>query len=271
MKPRGSEGPLPSTGANDDPGLQILSWNIAGAKTLLEHELSLEGWDAHDIILLQETWALTPLPIQGYVLHHKEATKSERSRRPTGGLAVYVAVRLAISSTQVPTTESCLQIIKLELNEGGKSHFLLIFNVYAHPSKNVKEKVLTELIERITEARSSDPRAGLIISGDFNLNLLYTPEDDEILAMENEYWAIPPQHDLEALRKNRSAEKLVTSLEHQALRVVNGRLAGDIPPRFTFHSANRRLIIDFTLLSLPLMTSIRSFSIIPTADSDHPQ
>ena len=47
-------------------------------------------------------------------------------------------------------------------------------------------------MEIIKVQKTLNPCWDIIVTGDFNSNLLYSPAEDEIMSSENELWTIPP-------------------------------------------------------------------------------
>ena len=89
-------------------------------------------WQDSDIILLQETWALEELPINGYETHFKKATKQKKWKRLAGGSAVYASLKCKIHTAELPTTNNDLLIIKkTKLTEEFPG--IILVNVYVHP------------------------------------------------------------------------------------------------------------------------------------------
>ncbi|KAJ1211495.1 hypothetical protein NDU88_006855 [Pleurodeles waltl] len=206
----------------------------------------------YSIILLEETWLEDPIELGGYSLHHISAKKSKKSGRPSGGLATYISTALLVSTEQLAFSKTDLQAIKITFSNNQHTP-LVIFNVYTHPRKNRKVLLYDELLNMVEEIQCANPAWDILVTGDFNANLMHTPEPDEQLAAENAIWSVPLQTLPAQKGLDTRGKQLVEALEHMSMRVLNGRINDDIPPSFTHHSAKCATIIDYTAVSLPLL------------------
>ncbi|KAJ1194435.1 hypothetical protein NDU88_003724 [Pleurodeles waltl] len=202
----------------------------------------------YSIILLQETWLEDPIELGGYSLHHISAKKSKKSGRPSGGLATYISTALLVSTEQLAFSKTNLQAIKITFSNNQHAP-LVIFNVYAHPRKNRKVLLFDELLNKVEEIRSANPAWDILVTGDFNANLIHNPEPDEQLAAENTIWSVPLQISPAQKRLDARGKQLLEALEHMSMRVLNGRNNDDVPPSFTHHSAKSATIIDYIRVS----------------------
>ncbi|KAJ1159999.1 hypothetical protein NDU88_000501 [Pleurodeles waltl] len=146
-------------------------------------------------------------------------------------------------SEQLAFSKTDLQAIKITFSNNQHS-LLVIFNVYAHPWKNRKVLLFDELLNKVEEIRCANPAWDILVTGDFNANLIHTPEPDEQLAAENAIWSVPLQKSPAQKRLDTRGKQLVEALEHMSMRVLNGRINDDVLPNFTHHSAvhdNNRL------------------------------
>ncbi|KAJ1215546.1 hypothetical protein NDU88_003154 [Pleurodeles waltl] len=67
----------------------------------------------------------------------------------------------------------------------GSDHWPLRLTIRS-ADKNQREKVLIALVEY------TDPTCDIIVTGDFNANLIYTPDEDETLLAANVVWNVSP-------------------------------------------------------------------------------
>ncbi|KAJ1162565.1 hypothetical protein NDU88_003033 [Pleurodeles waltl] len=169
-----------------------MSWNIAGAKAIVTDRFKVVTSCNYSIIVLQETCLVDPIELGGYSLHHIKAEKSNKLGRPSGGLATYISTALHATTEQLAFSTTDLQAIKINFSN---SHHvpLIIFNVYAHPRKHRKALLFEQLHQKVEETRCVNPTWDILVTGDFNTNLIYTPEPDDQLAAENAIWSVLPQ------------------------------------------------------------------------------
>ncbi|KAJ1185237.1 hypothetical protein NDU88_002031 [Pleurodeles waltl] len=245
-----------------------MSWNIAGAKAIITEGFTVMSSCNYSIIVLQETWLVDPIEQGGYSRHHIGAEKLNKSGRASGGLATYISTALQVTTEQLAFSSTDLQAIKINFSFNRHAP-LIIFNVYAHRRKHRKILLFKKLLQKVEEIRCANPTWDILVTGDFNSNLIYTPEPEEQLAAENAIWSVLPQSPSIQTKLDIRGKQLVEALEHLSMRVLNSRVEGDVPPSFTHHSAKIATTIDYTAVSLPLLAHVKKFKIIPTLHSDH--
>ncbi|KAJ1110193.1 hypothetical protein NDU88_007548 [Pleurodeles waltl] len=152
----------------------------------------------------------------------------------------------------------------IKINFSNSHHVpLIIFNVYAHPRKYRKALLFEQLLQKVEEKRCVNPTWDVLVTSDFNTNLIYTREPDDQLAAENAIWSVLPQFPLAQTRLDIRGKQLVEALEHLSMRVLNGRVTEDLPPKPTYYSAKSATTIDHTVVSLPLLAHVSKFEIKP--------
>ncbi|KAJ1198748.1 hypothetical protein NDU88_002587 [Pleurodeles waltl] len=103
-----------------------------------------------------------------------------------------MAIHIADINQQLAFSKTDLQAIKITFSNNQHAP-LVIFNGYAHPRKNRKVLLFDELLNKVEEIRCANPALDILVTGDFNANLMHTPELDEQLAAENAIWSVPLQ------------------------------------------------------------------------------
>ncbi|KAJ1116697.1 hypothetical protein NDU88_004903 [Pleurodeles waltl] len=207
-----------------------MSWNIAGAKAIITEGFTVMSSCNYSIIVLQETWLVDPIELGGYSLHHIGAKKSNKSGRASGGLATYISMALQVTTEQLAFSLTDLQAINIFFSFNRHTP-LIIFNVYAHPRKHRKVLLFEKLLQKVEEIRCANPTWDILVTGEFNSNLIYTPEPGEQLAAENAIWSVLPQLPSIQTKLDIRGKQLVEALEHLSMRVLNGRVEGDVPRR----------------------------------------
>ncbi|KAJ1164747.1 hypothetical protein NDU88_005181 [Pleurodeles waltl] len=202
-----------------------MSWNIAGAKAIITEGFTVMSSCNYSIIVLQETWLVDPIELGGYSLHHIGAEKSNKSGRASGGLATYISTALQVTTEQLAFSSTDLQAIKINFSFNRQAP-LIIFNVYAHPRKHRKVLLFETLLQKVEEIRCANLAWDILVTGDFNSNLIFTPEPDEQLAAENAIWSVLPQLPSLQMKLDIRGKQLVEALEHLSMKVLNGRVKG---------------------------------------------
>lgn len=172
----------------------------------------METWASYDIIVLQETWLTELIQLPGFTVHQVDAVKTSNYGRAKGGLSVYISNNFNSESEEMSTTSNNIQIIKLKFASG---HWVILFNIYAHPNAQEKLKTFKKLIQEIQEIielRYNTPTWDIVITGDFNTHLIFTPEEDDQLTVENELWSIKHQTAHQWRKPNKVGKELVTTL-----------------------------------------------------------
>ncbi|KAJ1125262.1 hypothetical protein NDU88_003695 [Pleurodeles waltl] len=110
----------------------------------------------------------------------RDLPRSIPSQRP----APRVTARLSDLTTLHPRPRTYLPLTYFTLmsSAGG-----VCFNVYAHPRKHQKALLFEQLLQKVEEIRCVNPTWDILVTGDFNTNLTYTPEPDDQLAAEKRY------------------------------------------------------------------------------------
>lgn len=217
-----------------------------------DHE-TLSFLQNQDLILLQETWNMKSVPIPGYIGYHILAETFSNFGHPRGGLSMYAMAKYDWLIEELDAGENWLQALKLtgKLYPNKLSWQLIIINVYIHPEKKPqKEKFLT-LVNLIKVLQKTHEHRNLIISGDFNSNLITSKQTRR-------------------KRKDVLGNQLITlELEVLGLTTLNGNLIGDRPVAIMHLSGKSQSIIDFSISSNNLIPMIDSFQICPRPESDN--
>ncbi|KAJ1201703.1 hypothetical protein NDU88_005509 [Pleurodeles waltl] len=165
---------------------------------------------------------------------------------------------LYATTEQLAFSKSDLKAIKIKFSNN-RHATLVIFNVYSHPQKHRKTLLFEKLLNKVEEIRCAHPTLNILVTGDFNANIIHIPESDAQLAAKSAIWSVLPQ--LPPLQKRLDAmgKQLVEALKHLNMRVLNGRIKDDAPPSFTHHSTKSATITDYAAVSLLLLAHVSKF------------
>ena len=250
--------------------IRILSWNIAGwTKKSMDPDL-VTLFRSHDLVLLQETWATTPIIFAGYKGLSLPALRTAGRGRPSGGLSILVADYITADLIFMADSYCKIQVIKLR----GTAHELLVANVYLPPKPKNEEKECQwrYLNQIISDIQIKCPGLGLLIAGDFNSRV----GTDSIIFLET---FDQPLEDLPALCSlPRSSKDKVINISGTWLAkfcVLFGLTwINDLPSltevgEFTFLAPQGSSVIDYMLISSPLLSSTVNFHVCSPLHSDH--
>ena len=222
-----------------------------------------------DIILLQETWSLTPPYIPGFTSHHLPAYKSKQKGRPCAGLCCLSRPSSGYSLTPLASQSRFFQAFLLSC----KDSKILVFNIYIPPSYTVTPSPWDEVKLFTTEYLVSKPSAPLLFLGDFNARL----GPNNLALSQHMIWdseeLIPPEFQgprlsLDSAFNNHTSQMVDLCLEFN-LNILNGSTANDIPGRLTHFSSRGTSVLDYALASSVVLPFLTDFAIDSRSDSDH--
>ncbi|KAJ1134867.1 hypothetical protein NDU88_001313 [Pleurodeles waltl] len=184
----------------------------------------LEYLKMFDIIVVQETWALSSKPLIGFVDYSRFAHNSSISWRAKGRLAVYVSSNLTAKVTVMDIQEPWLLALHLDGWSLQMVDPLSLVNIYIGPRE--KSMMVGKLINYLQELKRDCMAANLLLTGDFSSNLLQPPAENH----NDEHGAMLDQSYPHYRRQDKIGKKLLRAYELAGLIVLNGRLLGDTPP-----------------------------------------
>lgn len=118
----------------------------------------------------------------------------------------------------------------------------------------------------------------IVVQGDFNAYTSLEPDfilsDESPFASHTDTHYISdltlPRNNLDTKRLNNSGKSLLSLCRESGLRIVNGRTIGDLLGNFTSIHYNGCSVVDYTLVSMNLLKSVRHFKVHEfSALSDH--
>ena len=126
------------------------------------------------------------------------------------------------------------------------------------------ESVYSQLLQDIEiYSKSGD----VILQGDFNAYTGTEPDfiqsDDSPFANDTDSHYVSdiklPRNNLDSKRLNNSGKPLISLYRETSLRIVNGRMIGDLLGNFTSIHYNGCSVVDYTLVSDSLFKSVIQF------------
>ncbi len=254
--------------------LNFATLNVNGlARKLRSHYLT-ENIEKYDFIGMVETWCTkqSNLKINGYTHYMKEGLKNTKKGRRSGGVAFYFKNKFRHAVHQVPSANKYCMWIQLDSAFFGFERDIYVCIVYVKPgSAKLRDQYFTELENDIVKYKS---KGNVILSGDFNARTGterdYISNDDSA----SSYIMLPDSYTGDVpLHRNNSdnvcngyGTSLLDMCCNHGIRILNGRMVGDLLGSHTFHSAQGVSCVDYTVVDVTLLARVRYFSI---ADPDH--
>ncbi|KAJ1176767.1 hypothetical protein NDU88_002034 [Pleurodeles waltl] len=91
----------------------------------------------------------------------------------------------------------------------GSAILHLVLNIYFPPVKACKLEAVRQLKEKIEDLLNNDPFSELILSGEFNVDLLEMELSEEAITAQNTFWQIPDQISSGIYKKDRLGKLLM--------------------------------------------------------------
>ena len=223
-------------------------------------------------MLLQETWALTQINVEGFNSYCSPALKTNNRGRPQAGLASLVVSHLTSEAVNLLSDfPRSIQAIKLTFAKTT----LIILNIYIPPFPNSASlhhywSHLTSLME---DLERKFPSSEIILAGDFNARvgndaLLF----HKALDIDHDTFLPPPYS-----QSRHSKDKLLnragiclTKFCFQFNRIwLNGSMNFANSGDFTFLSPRGCSVIDYIVISSSFLPYIFDFAVGDHTDSDH--
>ena len=249
--------------------IKFLSWNISGwQRKALDKDLTsfLSGYD---IILLQETWSLTPPFIPGFSTFHIPAIKLNPKGRPAAGLCCLFQSSSLFTLSSIPSHSNYIQILLLQCNK----FTILLFNLYIPPSAPSPNNYWTEIENLANLHLRTHSTASVLLMGDLNTRI----GPNNIKLASHLKWDLetstPPWFNLARSSKDQSINAYAALLANLSLSlqvvILNGTVGRDIPGGYTHFSVKGPSVIDYALASPILLPFISDFFVETRTDSDH--
>jgi len=150
----------------------MLQWNLGSLKQTLANCITGFDSDAHDILLLQETFHTKPVSLPGYIVFEQLATMPTGRGRPTGGIISAVRSQISALMIDVSPLHIHLKIPDLDLS---------LVNCYYPPETDVVQ--IIDDINGTLDISGTGNR--IIVCGDFNcrIDIPFTDNRGDSLAI----------------------------------------------------------------------------------------
>ena len=273
--------------------LKIGFFNINGlvGKTTYNTDFS-EIIKTYDIIMLTETWHKSSecinkikgnFPKDYKFIDNARKTKHKKSKRNSGGLLVCYKKCLQNNIVIIDKTSENMIWIKIKKEYLNIDRNLIIGGIYNSPINSSFTKTNdTDMFNKIQEKiMTFSPDDYIMLGGDFNARVGnmqdFIDENDEDI----EFLNLPQNYQIDRYKKFRSnqdqhknsyGEKFIELAVTSKMKILNGRILGDLLGKYTYIGYNGISTVDYVLGSENLLMKnfIHSFQVEElTLLSDH--
>ena len=262
-------------------------WNTGGLKSKSNDKTSdpifLKEIEKYDLVFLAETHVgyNTDIHTIGPFHYHGICRSiSKKNNRHFGGLAILRKNEIKPYVRILKNTSPEFQWVKLERDFFGFSDDLYICLVYYPPSGSAYTQGLDmDILDCIEKDISTYKMSGnILLCGDFNARTASEP--DFIVNDDNSYsptYNYPIDRNLlkrsspDITLDTRGKDLLDLCISHQ-IRVLNGRVLGDMLGHYTCYTPNGASVVDYVMVSEGILDQVLYFKVtnfIPTLSDAH--
>ncbi len=246
-------------------------WNIKGLGDKLDNDEIVGLMDKYDVCIFTETWKTEKIKIRNFHTEHLPAVKTgKKSGRFSGGVMIFIKEKYKNIIKSINNGKYNYGIwLKIDKNylasESGKH--IYICGIYIPPKdsdyalKNPYED-LEKDIGDLSETGST------ILMGDYNArtgnlaDYLLDYSGDKKIDVDFVVNSYEPKNRINSdFCTNSYGRKLIDVCKNTNISMLNGRMNGDVPGKFTFHSSIGSSVIDYALVSSELMDQIVYFNV----------
>ncbi|KAJ1192097.1 hypothetical protein NDU88_001409 [Pleurodeles waltl] len=230
--------------------LAILSWNVAGLRSICKSGAATSYLNSNDIICMQDTWKCVPFLLPGYYEIFKSATCPSIFGRPSGGLSTFIKYAVLLVTTELTIESKMAQVITISVVSIDQQNVnLIIINCYINaPSKSTAELIL-ELLKSLEMVIYRHPGHKIIMMSDFNIQGLDAKTED-----------FPLDRGRQLFLNFFTTSSLTSAQQEQK----DNRIGCPLPSSIKCGST-----IDYVYLSEKLKQRVSYFEITERGESDH--
>ena len=251
---------------------QILSFNVEGLKTKLDDPSFLELIQKYDIIILKETWKADTLKInlEDFWDYSQVRPKHKNAIRHSGGITVLAKNHIRFVLKLVENTEVFL---RLEKSLFQFENDIFLCGAYIPPNNTTPTiTAKTDYFRKLNEMLIKYKDKGdILIMGDLNARTGNEDGLQEKLRKQLNH-LLPDIEEITLETGNRcscdakvntSGRKSLTICSSHSLELANGQTPGDRFGNFTCFNNMRASVVDYLVLSRPLLKNIVNFKVLP--------
>ena len=268
--------------------LQMCFWNIGGL--ISKHcnktndPIFMKHISMYDFVFLGETH-LDPnntfTNLGSFYSHFTHRKITKKNNRYFGGLGILIKQHLRPYVKFLQNTSPEFQWLKLEKTYFGFDRDLFICVVYYPPSGSTyTQKLEIDILNKISiDIGNIKSKGDILLCGDFNAR---TAVNSDFIC-DDDHQFIPVYHNYDTDRnmvKRKSKDPITDGRGRSLLdfcignqlRILNGRVLGDMHGQFTCHTPNGSSVVDYVIVSENIFENILYFKIadfIPTLSDTH--
>ena len=250
--------------------MSLVAWNVSGLYQKLGIDECRDFICSCDVIGVSETWVRNiPPDIQGMdlVAFRKAKKITANKGRASGGICVYSKCTDQFSVKEIITKDDN-DVIWIEIStEVGEINVCFSYNPPV--SSAYKNAAFFDCLEKQIFEHWPDDSKFLIIMGDLNART----------GNQEDFYAGKDYNDCSSvdlpLRRNRDPEmnyfgkKLIRFCKTTGVRIINGRVNGDLEGELTFVSHTGKSLLDYGLASEHSFNIVNKFQVLSRIESDH--
>lgn len=248
-------------------------WNVHGLGKKLEEDSFRSSLVKLDFFSLLETWSseTSEVDLPNYQHFSSLRKKQRKARRNSGGIIFYFKNELAKFIKRESSTSEDILWIRISKELFGLSRDIFIGNVYISPMyssihKRAEESIFDVLEQDIARFAS---RGYVILGGDFNSRIgslkdfaAEAPIDSDLEPQKLSNLDIPRNFSDNG-PPNTFGKDLTDLCSQSDLRILNGRILGDLSGRFTCYQPSGCSTVDYAIASSALFHKISIFRVHP--------
>jgi hypothetical protein len=257
--------------------LRLGLWNVNGLKAKLQDSMFVNMLNSYDICVLTETWLTTNVLIDGFYTYCLNAKKiSKKSGRHSGGIVILINQKIRKQVKIVEKDTKYGLWLKIDKDTLNLDKHLFIGGIYLPPSDS--KYALQEPFEEMERDFSDFLSTGnLIVLEDLNARCANLPDylmnynGDIKVGLEsmNDKVDYDCRFNCDTVI-NSYGRKLLQLCANTDMSIINGRVEGDTPGKFTCHKTNGSSVVDYGLISSSIMDQVVYFQVQPPNEwSDH--
>ena len=256
--------------------LKMCHWNVEGLKDQVHgiktnNPAFQQEITNFDVIALTETHANADktIDLEGYTSFQVNRPRHVRAKKDSGGIAILVKSSLRSGIAFHSSASPDIAWLKLKKEKFSLEYDVYVGVVYLAPSNSTysmrMEEESIEILER--EMLKYSEKGKIILMGDFNARTGEMNEenfgdkfDDNIFVIEDT---------CNDIQKRKSDDKIISATGKKVLelctnanlRILNGRVLGDLCGRITCHQWNGCSVVDYGIVDRELLTYVDWFRV----------
>ena len=263
--------------------LRLGFWNINGYnRSVLGNKLETNDFmdviNKHDIFAIVETHATQHAKLNIRNFKHFIKCRDKSGKRAFGGPSVYVNQKKTEGVSYVSTENKNAIWCKLDRTYFNFQKDIYVGTVYLSPSNFERSNGIDFIGELEAEMLHFSQKSNIIVHGDFNArtgDMQETISDDD-----NVFLNVPEDYEADETYMRQSQDSgtinsrgrnLLETCTALNLRILNGRIVGDLDGKKTCFHCNGSSVVDYVMASKSIVRTVQYLIVNPLKPylSDH--